>query len=190
MTAVRYVALLRGTVIPDLKSRLGSAFDNCWFQQDGATVHTAKTSLDYLQSVFGDRLISNKTDLIWPPYSPDLSPLDFWFWSAMRRLIGEDNPQNAVQIKLSACRACSLITAEQVKKAVGDFPIRLMALREAQGHHFEYGLKKFKRKRNIPIICDTCNQEHQCDCATCDEICIASVMAGMARAVEEIDDDW
>ena len=185
LTALRYRALMRDTVVPELKERLGSAFDSCWFQQDGASVHTAKTSLEYLQSVFGERLISNKTGFVWPPYSPDLSPLDFWFWSTMRRLIGEDNPLTAEHIKLSACRACSLISADQVKKAVGDFPIRIMALKEANGRHFEYSLKRFKRQRNIPVTCVHCNQEHQCDCETCDEICVAAIMAGMADIFDD-----
>ena len=185
LTATRYVALLRDTVVPELRNRLGEDFRTCWFQQDGATAHTAKVSLDYLTSVFGDRLISNKTEFIWPPYSPDMSPLDYWFWSSMRKIIGDENPQNVEEIKLAACMACGSITADQVKKAIGDFPIRVMALQEANGHHFEYGLKKFKRQRNLPVTCPHCDQEHQCDCETCDEICIASIMANMGDIFDD-----
>ena len=40
---------------------------NIWFQQDGATSHTAEATLDVLRSVFEDRIISRRTDVIWPP---------------------------------------------------------------------------------------------------------------------------
>ena len=34
---------------------------NIWFQQDGATCHTAETTIDVLLSVFEDRIISRRT---------------------------------------------------------------------------------------------------------------------------------
>ena len=34
--------------------------DNIWFQQDGATCHTAETALDVLRPVFEDRIISRQ----------------------------------------------------------------------------------------------------------------------------------
>ena len=47
-----------------------------WFQQDGARPHTCRTVLDFLREKFHGRILSNLTDRIWPPYSPDLNPLD------------------------------------------------------------------------------------------------------------------
>ena len=51
-----------------------------WFQQDGARPHTTNMVLDWLATKFGNRIISNHSARIWPPRSPDLSPLDYWFW--------------------------------------------------------------------------------------------------------------
>ncbi|GFV45614.1 hypothetical protein TNCV_127581 [Trichonephila clavipes] len=42
-----------------------------WFQQDGATCHTAR--VDLLKDTFGDLLKLN-----WPPRSCDLTPLDYF----------------------------------------------------------------------------------------------------------------
>ena len=50
-----------------------------WFQQDGATAHTAQRSLQVLREMFPDRLISLRGDIGWPARSPDLSPCDFFF---------------------------------------------------------------------------------------------------------------
>ena len=53
-----------------------------WFQQDGARPHTTDTIWRWLASKFSPRVISKLTDRVWPPKSPDLSPLDYWlvFW--------------------------------------------------------------------------------------------------------------
>ena len=40
---------------------------NIWFQQDGATCHTAETTLDVLLSVYEDRIISRRAGVVWPP---------------------------------------------------------------------------------------------------------------------------
>ena len=51
---------------------------NIWFQQDGATCYTAEATLDVLCPVFEDRIISRRADVVWPPRSWDLSPLDYY----------------------------------------------------------------------------------------------------------------
>ena len=55
---------------------------NIWFQQNGATCHTAKTIFDVLRPVFEDRIISRRADILWPPRSCDLTPLDYYLWDA------------------------------------------------------------------------------------------------------------
>ena len=44
------------------------------FQQDG----TAEATRDVLQPVFEDPIISRKADVVWPPQSCDLTPLDYY----------------------------------------------------------------------------------------------------------------
>ena len=40
-----------------------------WFQQDGATCHTANVIIDLLRTVFENRIISLNSDVNWPPRS-------------------------------------------------------------------------------------------------------------------------
>ena len=47
--------------------------DNIWFQQ-----HTAEATLDVLRPVFEDLIISRRADVVWPPRSCDLTPLDYY----------------------------------------------------------------------------------------------------------------
>ena len=37
-----------------------------WFQQDGATCHTAEATLDVLSPVFKYPIISRRADVVWP----------------------------------------------------------------------------------------------------------------------------
>ena len=51
---------------------------NTWFQQDGATCHTAEATLDVLRPVFEDRIISRRADVVWPLRSCDLGLFDYY----------------------------------------------------------------------------------------------------------------
>ncbi|GFT10696.1 uncharacterized protein TNCV_1943941 [Trichonephila clavipes] len=51
-----------------------------WFQQDGATCHTARATIDLLKDTFGDHPISRFGPVNWPPRSCDLTPLDYFLW--------------------------------------------------------------------------------------------------------------
>ena len=57
---------------------------NIWFPQDGAACHTAEATLDVLRSVFEDRIISHITEVVWAPWSWDLTPLDYYLWGAVK----------------------------------------------------------------------------------------------------------
>ncbi|GFU14906.1 uncharacterized protein TNCV_3386901 [Trichonephila clavipes] len=55
-----------------------------WFQQDGATCHAARATIDLLKDTFGDRLISRFGPVNWPPRSCDLTPLDYFLWGYVK----------------------------------------------------------------------------------------------------------
>ncbi|GFU03769.1 uncharacterized protein TNCV_1635281 [Trichonephila clavipes] len=57
-----------------------------WFQQDGATCHTARATIDLLKDTFGDHLISRFRPVNWPPRSCDLTPLDYFLWGYVRSM--------------------------------------------------------------------------------------------------------
>ncbi|GFX07890.1 putative DD41D transposase [Trichonephila clavipes] len=51
----RYRAMITNFFIPELNNY---DVQELWFQQDGATCHTARVTIDLLKDTFGDRLIS------------------------------------------------------------------------------------------------------------------------------------
>jgi hypothetical protein len=55
-----------------------------WFQQDGAIAHTAYNSINVLNEIFGERVISRN---LCPSRSSDLTPPEFYLWGAAKSCI-------------------------------------------------------------------------------------------------------
>ena len=72
---------------------------NIWFQQDGATCHTAVATLDVLRFVFEDRITRRRTDVVWPPRSWDLKPLDYYLWGAFKDKCYAHKPETVDALK-------------------------------------------------------------------------------------------
>lgn len=58
-----------------------------WFMQDGAPSHTAIKSRQLIMEHFPGRAVGKHFPLSWPPYSPDLTPADFWLWPKVKSII-------------------------------------------------------------------------------------------------------
>ncbi|GFW09308.1 putative transposable element [Trichonephila clavipes] len=92
----RYRAMITNFFIPGLNNR---DVQELWFQQDGATYHTARATIDLLKDTFGDRLISRFGPVNWPPRSCDLTPLDYFLWDYVKSLVYADKPQTLDHLK-------------------------------------------------------------------------------------------
>ena len=46
---------------------LPEELESGYFQQDGATAHTTRENLRYLEEFYGDRIISLRANPEWPP---------------------------------------------------------------------------------------------------------------------------
>jgi hypothetical protein len=68
-----------------------------YFQQDGATAHTTRETLDYLRQFFDDTLISRD---LWPTRSPDLTPLDYYLFSHLKNTIFKEPVHTIDDLKI------------------------------------------------------------------------------------------
>ena len=84
---------------------------NIWFQQDGATCHTAQATLDVLRPVFKDRFISRRADVVWPPWSCDLTLLDYYLWGALKDKCYADKPKTIDPLK------------DNIREAIGEIQL-------------------------------------------------------------------
>ncbi|GFU11594.1 uncharacterized protein TNCV_4492271 [Trichonephila clavipes] len=80
----RYRAMITNFFIPELNNH---DVQELLFQQDGATCHTARATIDLLKDTFGALLISRFGPVNWPPRSCDLTPLDYFLWGYVKSLV-------------------------------------------------------------------------------------------------------
>ena len=92
----RYGAILNEYLFTKIEEQ---EIGNIWLQQDGATCHTAEVTLDVLRLVLEDRSISHKADVVWPPGSCDLTPLDYYLWPAVKDKCYADKPETIDALK-------------------------------------------------------------------------------------------
>jgi hypothetical protein len=65
-----------------------------WFQQDGATAHTAQISMQVLRTMFPGRLISRFGNITWPAWSPDFGVPCYFLWGYVTSKVYETRPVN------------------------------------------------------------------------------------------------
>lgn len=53
---------------------------NIWFEMDGAPVHFTRGVRALLDEEYGRNWIGRGHPQMWPPRSPELTPLDFFVW--------------------------------------------------------------------------------------------------------------
>ena len=95
------------------------------FQQDGATGHTSARSMAEIES-FDNRVISKG---LWPPWSPDLTPPDFFLWGSLEGKVYRNKPCTVEDLKENIQREIAAIPSnmladkfmntEQIGRAAG-----------------------------------------------------------------------
>jgi len=98
VTSDRYVELLREFLNDELRrQRVDTRL--VWFQQDGATAHTARNSMAVVRGMFPEHVISPFGDDEWPPRSPDLSACDIFMWGYLKEKVCAHRPHTVQQLK-------------------------------------------------------------------------------------------
>ncbi|GFW78009.1 uncharacterized protein TNCV_134791 [Trichonephila clavipes] len=104
-----------------------------WFQQDGASYHTARATIDLLKDTFGDRLISRFGPVNWPPRSCDLTPLDYFLWGYVKSLVYADKPQTLDHLEDNIRRVITDIRPQMLEKVIENWTSRLDYIRASRG---------------------------------------------------------
>ncbi|GFT79400.1 DUF4817 domain-containing protein [Trichonephila clavipes] len=126
----RYRAMITNFFIPELNNH---DVQELWFQQDGATCHTARATIDLLKDTFGDRLISRFGPVNWPPRSCDLTPLDYFLWGYVKSLVYADKPQTLDHLEDNIRRVIADIRPQMLEKVIENWTSRLDYIRVSRG---------------------------------------------------------
>lgn len=90
LTGESYLEILQEQVMNQMMEDVPLALlSGLYFQHDGAPPHYSRVVREYLNDVFGERWIGRGGPIPWPPRSPDLTPLDFYLWGDVKRLVYE-----------------------------------------------------------------------------------------------------
>ena len=120
--------------------RMEEVYGEAVFVQDGARAHTAHSIKDWLRN-------HNIVVEDWPPYSPDLNPIE-QVWKRLKELLQKYHPYianmaggaDAVRAKLVEVlpEMWNLIPQELLRKLVESMPRRIKAVIAAKGWYTKY----------------------------------------------------
>ncbi|GFV98702.1 putative transposable element [Trichonephila clavipes] len=128
----RYRAMITNLFIPELSNH---DVQELWFQQDGATCHTARATIDLFKDTFGDRLISRFGLVNWPPRSCDLTQLDYFLWGYVKSLVYAVKPQTLDHLEDNIRRVIADIRPQMLEKVIENWTSRLDYIRVSRGSH-------------------------------------------------------
>ncbi|GFV65322.1 transposable element Tc3 transposase [Trichonephila clavipes] len=126
----RYRAMITNFFIPELNNH---DVQELWFQQDDATCHTARATIDLLKDTFGDRLISRFGPVNWLPRSCDLTPLDYFLWGYVKSLVYADKLQTLDHLEDNIRRVIADIRPQMLEKVIENWTSRLDYIRASRG---------------------------------------------------------
>lgn len=129
----RYIEMINEFLLPFLR-RLRRV-RRTWFQQDGATCHTAKETIAVLKKAFGNRILSRNTNFAWPPRSPDLTAPDFFLWGFLKSRVYNTRPRNLEELKTRISEEISQIDTPMLEKVFKNFEKRLKDCVSQNGGH-------------------------------------------------------
>ena len=129
----KYRDMLENYFFPQIRFN----FSGQYFMQDGARPHTAHDTIALLHRHFQNRVISSGTNTIWPPNSPDLTPLDYWLWPYIKARVYCPPPASLAVLRHRIIQVIRDIPPEMVKNAIKNFPIRCNLCMTANGGHFK-----------------------------------------------------
>ncbi|KAL1497172.1 hypothetical protein ABEB36_008172 [Hypothenemus hampei] len=121
VTSARYLNMIQNFFLPNLNER---GLGDIWFQQDGATAHTAAPVMRVLREHFPGRLISLRGDIQWPPRSPDLAPCDFFLWGYLKSIVYTDRPRTLAELKNNIRQALANIPVAMLERVCQSFKNR------------------------------------------------------------------
>ena len=129
LTAQRYVDnILRPVLLPFLAQNP----DVTIFQQDNARPHSARVTREFLND--------NNVDVMeWPPYSPDLSPIEH-LWDQLKSAIAQRQPapRNRRELVEAVHEEWDRIPQFRISRLVTSMLRRCRACCDARGGHTRY----------------------------------------------------
>lgn len=142
LTGQRYLEFLRNELPILLENVPYQIRRHLWLQLDGAPCHNAVIVQNYLNFEFGGRWMGTYGPLQFPPRSPDLTPMDFFLWGALKNSVYKTKPNNVEHLKQIIVDACAEINGNMLRRVTfNEIRKRLNLCLDNDGAHVEHLLK-------------------------------------------------
>ena len=105
-------------------------------KNDGAPSHRAKSVQEFLEKKLKRRFIRAEE---WPPSSPDINPLDYFYWDFVKTKVYEGRFGNAFESEKALKKRIKQVWKEcakdlvTIRKSIKQFVPRLKAIEEKRG---------------------------------------------------------
>lgn len=132
VNGVRYRAMLNDYFFPIV---VANNLEEFWFQQDGATCHTANETIALLQGQFGDNVISRNGPVNYPPRSCDLTPCDFFLWGYVKSKVYANHPITIADLKTNIRTVIREIPAAMCENVMVNWTERMRYCQQSRGAH-------------------------------------------------------
>jgi len=126
--------MLRNFLRPQPRS-LRVNMEEMWFQQDGATAHTARASMTFVRQMFSQHVVSRFGDVPWPPRSPDLSACDFFLWGYLKSKVYVRKSRTVDDLKVSIREEIATVPQEMLVNVMQNIEQRLRTRVRQEGRH-------------------------------------------------------
>jgi len=105
--------------------------------QDGAPPNFSCFVTDVLNERFPDAWIDRGGPILWPPRSPDLSPLDFFLWGYIKNIVYAETVRNIQHLQDRITSAMETVTRDMIQKAWQEIEFSLDVSRATNIAHIE-----------------------------------------------------
>jgi len=104
------------------------------FQQDNAPSHRAKDAIKLLQQEMLDFIGPD----LWPPNSPDLSPVNYKIWGVTQQGVYGCRMNNVDELKQCLVEVQNSLQQNVIDAVINEWRKPLRACVHADGQHFEH----------------------------------------------------
>ncbi|GBN84190.1 hypothetical protein AVEN_229214-1 [Araneus ventricosus] len=98
-----------------------------WFQHNGAPAHFCVPVRGWLDMEYPGRWIGRGGPVLWPPRSPDLTPLDFFLWGHLKELVYRDIVTTQMDLVARLHAACTSVDPAMLQRVMTAIPRRAQA---------------------------------------------------------------
>lgn len=140
LDGISYLNFLRNNLGEILENETLETRQNLWFQYDGAPAHYYLQVRQHLNAEFSDRLIGRQGTILWPPRSPDLTPLDFFLWGYYKELVFSTDCPSEDELRQRITLATNIISnnEQSFRSLKRNFIRRCRICIREEGRHFEH----------------------------------------------------